>query len=432
MALAVVGIVMLTTSMAAFAQTKGPEFGLLDVTAEATGIGLQGGNPTSSPYPAAAALLPNASATLATGPSGTARSSILWPGPLVGSFGSLVNVIGTPLPPELVSQTNYPVVASAEAGAGGEDAETLGPMTASVKGSDSKASTALSDVAVPEVLSVGRVVTTARSFLDDAGNAAAEARSELQGVEIGPLRIASITAIAKGSTDGTTATTTHELSFTGATLGDRPITFGPDGIHVGDAVVPVGQVLDGAKPATDEFGLTAYVTQPIEQKTADGTATLHSGSLIVDWSPPPDPTGKLPPGRFTFVLGGASVVLNATLGSAVEGAAGESDGFFAPADPGTVLPTPGLSAPTESGASLPGPSLGGGGSDVGGSSPAVDAPIQGATPIELAGIVSDRVPFGWVLIGILGGLLAGTGLSSLREQAVSGALGGRRCPMEGR
>lgn len=427
-ALVAVGVVLLVTASAGVtvsAQEAEGELGFFDITAEASGIGASFGDPTAQPYPVAAGLLPNAHASLSAGPSGRARSSLLWPGPLVGNAGSLANVIGTPLPPEVVSQANYPVVAQAEAGGGGTDEAAVGPMTAKVEGSDSRAATTLTDVTAPDVVTAAKVVTTSRSYLE-GGKAISLAESVLEGVSVagGVLEIARIRTLARGVTDGVTASTTQELTVTGVTLNDQAVTIDGEGINAGAGVVPIGDVLEGAKPATDGFGIRAFVTDALKQESAGGAALLDTGAVVVEWSPPE--SGQF----FTVVLGGSSVRVSATPGSGF-GAGGVGDEFFAPADPGTVLPTPSFSpsadlplSPPVADSTLAGPA-----SNTGGG-PAVAAPIQSGSSLELASAVSDRVPFGWVLVGIIGALLAGSGLHTFRQQALAAAIAGGTCPLE--
>jgi hypothetical protein len=423
-ALVVAGVVLLVGAFAgavASAQEESTELGFFDVAADASGIGASFGDPTMQPYPVAAGLLPNAHAGLAAGPSGQARASILWPGPLVGNAGSLANVVGTPLPPEVVSQANYPVVAQAEAGGGGRDEAVLGPMTAKVEGGDSRATTTLTDVSAPDVVTAAKVVTTSHSYLE-GGKAISVAESVLEGVRVGggALEIGRIRTIARGVTDGVTASTTQEMTVTGVTVNDQAATIDHDGIHLAGGTVPIADVLTGAEPATQGFGLRAFVTDPLKQEGAGGAALLDTGAVVVEWSPPE--SGEF----FTVVLGGSSVRVSATPGSAF-GAGGAGDEFFAPADGGAVLPTPDFSASAD----VPlGSSVGPTGAATAGRGAAVAAPIQsGAPPLELAASVSDRVPFGWVLVGIVGALLAGSGLHSFRQQALAAAIAGGPCPL---
>ncbi|MCU1373065.1 MAG: hypothetical protein JWO68_351, partial [Actinomycetia bacterium] len=297
----------------AVAQTADePALGVFDVTADATGIGASFGDPNTQPYPTAAGLVPSATAQLGAGPSGHALSSIAWPGPLLGNAGTLANLIGTPLPAEVVNNGNDPVRADASASGGERDEQTLGPMSAVVDGTGSTARTALTDFAQPSVVSAARVVTKGRSYLD-GGTAVALAESQLEGVEIaGLIKIDSIRTTAKGTTDGQAATTDQDVVITGVTVQGQGATIDGTGIHLGPqaAPSPLDPVVSGANQALKAFGMEAFVTKPMEQTGAGGAGLVRSGSVVFVWEPPN--SGQ----RFTVVLGGASAQVEATPGSA--------------------------------------------------------------------------------------------------------------------
>jgi hypothetical protein len=425
-----VGALLVVGSFAAGASADdGGGIGFFDVSANATGIGASFGDPTSSPYPVAAGLVPNTVAQLTAGPSGQAQSSVLWPGPLAGNAGSLANVIGTPLPPEVVSNANYPVVARASSAAGGSDEDTLGPMHAKVAGSDSAASTTLSNVDAPGVVTAAKVATTSHSFIE-AGKPTAVGESVLEGVTVGGgvLSIGSIHTVARGATDGAQATTSQKVTVAGVTVNGQPATIDRSGLHVSGSNVPAGSVLDGGKPALDPFGVTAYVTDPRSQSSSGGAGAIESGSVIVVWSPPS--SGQY----FVVVLGGSSVAVRATPGSDFAAGSGGPGDFFTPAEPTAVLPTPSFS-PSAGGAgaalgALPSSTPSGGGGSRVGAGVAAAAPIQSGAPLDLAVAVTDRPPLGWVLIGVVGACLLGLGVHSFRQQALAAAVAGTACPLE--
>jgi hypothetical protein len=425
-----IGLLLLVGSCAAVASADDSGgVGFFDVTANATGIGASFGDPTSSPYPVAAGLVPNTVAQLTAGPSGQAQASVLWPGPLAGNAGSLANVIGTPLPPEVVSNANYPVVARASSAAGGSDEDTLGPMHAKVAGSDSTASTTLSNVDAPGVLTAAKVVTTSHSFLD-GGKPTAVGESVLEGVTVagGVLSIGTIHTVAQGATDGAQATTSQKVTVAGVTVNGQPATIDRSGLHMSGSSVPAGSVLDGGKPALDPFGVTAYVTDPRSQSSTGGSGAIESGSVIVVWSPPS--SGQY----FVVVLGGSSVAVRATPGSDFAAGGGGAGDFFAPAEPTAVLPTPSFSPSAGSAGAaldaLQSSTAGGGRGATAGSGSAAAAPIQSGAPLDLAVAVTDRPPLGWVLIGIVGACLLGLGVHSFRQQALAAAVAGTHCPLE--
>jgi hypothetical protein len=419
--LAVGSFLVAASATAAFAQTGDEaQLGFFDVSADATGIGASFGDPKSQPYPVAAGLVPNSVAQLSAGPSGQAQSSILWPGPLLGNAGSLANVIGTPLPPEVVANLNFPVVARANAGGGGREEKTLGPMHAVVDAKGSRATTALTDFNAPGVASAARVLTQSETSAD-AGKASSRATSELQGVDIaGAVKIGRVRTVATGTTDGVRATTDHAVEVTGVSVGGQAATIDADGLHVGGTAVPVGSATGGAKPVLEGLGLSAYVTKPIEDSSTAGSGHVNSGSVVIVWSPPQ--SGQY----FTVVLGGSAVNVNGTPGSELAGAK-PAGGFFAPPGTESVLPTPSFSPSADAVGSTPLPA-----SSAASPAPAANPPSLGGSPLQEAAAVSDRVPFGWVLIGLVGACLVGNGLRTVRQRTLDASAITTRCPLERR
>lgn len=438
-ALLAVGLAMVASPIAATvasAQTAGEEavLGFYDVSAEANGIGTFFGDPASQPYPVAAGLAPHALAQLGAGPSGRALSSITWPGPLLSNAGSLANVIGTPLPPELVANANYPVRAEANAAAGARDEQNVGPMSAVVDGGDSTARTALSDFKATGIVSAARVVTKSRSYLE-GGLPVAVAETELQGVEVGgQVRIETVKTIARGRTDGQEATTEQEVVVSGVTVGGQGATIDADGLHLGPETNPnpATALIEGAAPALEPFKMRAYVTEPSEQSSEAGAGSISTGAVVFEWEL--GDSGQ----RYTVVLGGASVALSATtegLGGAIEdfGDAGAFDsvGGFGGGDSGLPSSAAFVAGATPSTAGALGGTTGGsrGGSGSGGGG--ATGEIVSPSDLSLASATSDRVPLGWMLIGGIGMLFIGSALHRMRDQALAAALGGgMRCPLE--
>jgi hypothetical protein len=418
----VAGLLMMAAPVAVWAQTSDSSAaGFFGVEADANGVGMTFGDPTSQPYPLGAALVPNAVAQLGIGPSGHALSSMAWPGPAAGNAGSLANVIGTPLPPEVVANANDPVRAEAQASGGNRQEQTVGPMSAVVDGASSEAATTLSDFAAPGIVSAARIVTRSRSFLDN-GKATAVAETQLQGVEIaGVLHIDSLLTTAKGSTDGTVATTDKQVVISGVTVQGQQASIDDKGIHVApvaDQPNPLLPVVDAANQALAGMTMKAYFTQPIEEHTEGGAAVVNTGALIIDWNA--GGSGQ----HLMAVLGGAGVNVSATPGSDFGLGGGDLE-----------IPTPSLSAPAPSFDSSP--------------VQAVAAPTQRliaapkpapvakkkavAAPLATAPVSAnypDSVPLGWVVIGVIGMMLAGLGLHQLRGRALAMAAASTTCPLE--
>jgi hypothetical protein len=286
-------------------------------------------------------------------------------------------------------------------------------------------------------VSAARVVTESVSALDGS-KATSTATSELEGLDIGGvLKIGHVRTVASGSTDGLRAETTHQVEVTGASVNGQAATIDAAGLHFGGQTIPAGPITDGAKPAFDPFGLHAYVTKPVEQSANAGSGQVISGSVVVVWEPPPPPD-QFPdqaksPSKWVVVLGGSTVRLNGTPGNGLPAAAASPGDFFAPPAPETVLPTPSFSPPAESGATAfdtstaPSPAV----APVPRGGRASGTPGFSSPAFQDAAAVSDRVPFGWVLIGIIGACLMATGLQTIRQRAITAAGTTTRCPLEG-
>jgi hypothetical protein len=295
-------------------------------------------------------------------------------------------------------------------------------MYALVDNNDTKAMTALTNFAAPGIVSAARVVTTSRSYLDASGHAVAIAESVLQGVEIaGLIKIENVHTIAKGTTDGSKASTEQEVVVSGATAQGQGITIDDKGMHIGPQTSPnpLDPAVEGLDPLLKGMSMRAFVTKPLEQRTQDGSATMRTGSVVFEWKMGGGPQ------IVTVVLGGSSVSMSATPGSSfglgespVTGGSGDlgSAGFTSSAGSGTV----GLGAT-------------GGGGLVPSISRAGTRPVGTASepvPFDLASSMTDRVPLGWMIIGVLGMCLIGMSLHGLREQALGAALAGSTCPLE--
>jgi hypothetical protein len=421
-----VGGIMVAAPMSmAVAQTAPEEaatLGFFEVNADAAGVGVAFGNPAAPPYPTAAGLVPNATADFSGGPAGRAVSSIAWPGPLAANAGTLAGLVGVPLPPDVLANANYPVKAEAAASGGNRDEQSLGPMTSIVDENQALSRTAMTDFAAGSVVSAARVVTKSRSYLEGSTTGAV-AETILQGVEIGgQVKIDTVKTIATAITDGTTATLDHEVVVSGVTVGGQGATIDQEGMKIGPSTNPnpAGEVVKGFNEGFASGGMQAFLTEPSENQSTGGAGSISSGALVFIWKM--GDSGQ----QFVVTLGGATARVQATPGTALDlgtdalGSIGGGD--TGSADFGS------LSSPVDLGstASFGSPTTGGG-SGGGGRSAVVPADdILGFEPVSA---ISDRVPMGWMLIGILGMFFLGMGLQGLRETALTGALG-TACPLE--
>lgn len=388
--------------------------GFFDVSGDANGVQVSYGNPA----PLAGGYVPHSTAQLGAGPSGHALTSLAWPGELAGNAGTLGGLVGIPLPPNVLANGNDPVKAEAQS-SGGRDEQSLGPMRALVDGASSSASTAVADFSGAAAVGVGRVVSKARTYIASDGQPTAEAETDLQDVTIGGLiHIASVTAVAKGSTDGNKATLTRTMSLSGVSVQGQGATLDDKGLRVGaqNSPNPLDPVSAGANEALKAMGMRAYVTKPLSQTDNAGSGFVNTGAVVFTWSP--DPANV-----FTVVLGGAAVTVKATPGSASDltGLGSEASSLTGGASFGPSL---------DSGSSISGsPSLSSG--------PASGSPRRTgggavASPVGFtnASSISDRVPMGWMLIGLAGMVFIGLGLDGMRAATLDLAGAGTTCPLE--
>ena len=424
----VLGGVMIAAPMSmAVAQTADIEstIGFFEVSGQSAGIGIEFGNPDSATGYPVVGLVPSASSTFSGGPAGRAVSSIAWPGDLVANAGTLASLVGVPLPPDVLANANYPVKAEASASGGARDEQSLGAMTAIVTEKDAVARTALSDFSSPAVVSASRIVTKTRSF-EDGGQAGSIAETEMNGVEIaaGLVKIDTVLTIAKAVSDGTTATLEQSVTVSGVTVGGQAATIDESGMHFGPSSNPnpLDAPVAGFNEGFAEAGFEAFVTKPVDQTSEGGAGSVSSGAVVFVWT-----MGDA--GNETVVtLGGSRARVQATPGSALDlgtdldSLTGAGDFGSGSADLGS------FSAPVDldSTGSFGSPSTGSSGSGGGGSK---IVPADAVLGFENVSTLSDRVPIGWMLIGILGMFLVGSGLHGLRAATVTGAFG-TACPLE--
>ena len=417
---AIAGLALAVSPVIAFAAEGDGGVGTFRVFGDAHGIGVMLEQPGSSTAPVpAAGLVPDAYAELGSGPAGMALSTVAWPGALIGNAGTLA-AVAAGVPPDIANFGNDPIKAQAQASGGNRDEQSLGPMYALVDGAKAHARTAISDFNSQGVVSAAKIFSQTRTFQDEAGNVTSIAESQINGLEIGGvLRIENVKMVAQGTTFGDSTEMTQKTTVSGVTVQEQPCTIDETGTHCGgnDSPSPLDPVAEGANQILTNMGMTAYVTKPAVHKSTGGDGDIRTGTLVVFWQMD-EATNTV------FTIGGANITLRATpgggdfgdltgdLGSVTGGATGSVGGFD-----GGSFDSGGGVTPSVSGGSSGASSSG---SDL---SPAPVA-LGGAEPI------SDRVPFGWMLIGIVGVLMLGSGLHGLRTTALEGALLSSACPLD--
>lgn len=435
-AMVVAGVVMLAAPVAVWAQGEGDLVGF-NLAAEASGVSLLFGDPGAQPYPIAAAQVPQAAATFATGPTSSALSSVAWPGPLAANAGSLSGLLlplcvpdgnGVCIPkpdPAVQGLLNYPVRAEASY-PGGRPQDAMGPMVAAAGARVSDAQAAVADFTSPGLVSVGRVTTHARTEL--AGSrVVATAESVLSDVALagGVIKIAALRTVVQAASDGSEVTTSRDVTVEGMEVAGQPATITEKGLRVGSTAGD--NPADGVVAAANEqllrrMGITLLLTKTLDDRPGPGAANLTSGSLTMVWDL--GGSGYVA----TVTLGGAAVRAQAGTGTEV---AGEEPASESP--PGTVTSPPLKGTPVgELPAALrPRPSSPGGSPPAPAGHRALVPPV-GEPPVVRAASYAHSPGPRWVGMGLAGALAAGAGLARLRRLSLAGAPGAGSCPGGGR
>lgn len=177
----------------------------------------------------------DSAARLATGPRGSAYSSVGYPGPVVLGGEALLAQGGAQFPFDI---PDYPVLAQASTSGPTEDRDDQtvpgAVMAATAKGTEVVAETSAAGAPADPIVTYGNVRSIGSSTVTDA--AAARARVELNDVVVaqGVLVIDSIVTELSATSDGATATSDGRTSYSGAALLGLPVTIDGTGVHFVD------------------------------------------------------------------------------------------------------------------------------------------------------------------------------------------------------
>ena len=286
-AMALVAGATLVRSGSADAQDAAPvsTIGGFEGTAAASGVRVVYNPEGILPIPPPIDLsIPDALATIASGPSTFARASVADPGDLLSNPDALLTQGSPDYPAGAIPP--YPFRISASSGSGAPTA-TLTPLPgleASVSalpdGSEATASTPRATAPAIVTFGTARSHTTTHT---DGSTVTLEASSTLSDFDLlGVLTIDSVATRLSVTSDGTTTTTSGGTVVTGASVLGTPVVIDADGIHPREdargvesaAVTAVNDLLTG-------LGLRITVASPVEQE-APQAGQLISPGLRVD------------------------------------------------------------------------------------------------------------------------------------------------------
>ena len=355
-------------------------------------------------------VIPEAVSTLRNGPIGTGLAAVVWPGSLMGSFGSLLITASGGKAPAGATVLNDPVKAEAHTNVG-PDTVTYNQvpgttMKAVAKDTEVSAAATVSASQDNPVGTFGKSTGTSSTVLTGPSTAVATAHSSVQDVSLaaGQVHIAGVTSDAKATTDGKTAKVVGKTVVTGMTIAGIPVSVDEHGVTVQGSSLPLSPATDVVNAALSSAGMSIALSQPSGKPDGE-SATYIAGSLVFVWT-------QQPGYSTTVVLGGANVSVVASPGFNYTP---PSTGFTGP---GTTTPFTGTGTapgPTTGAVQAPGPQLPGVTSPtVTGPAPSTATPVLAAAKRTLPGGLSP-----WLaVVGLLGSGLLAAGLRRLPDRVL--------------
>jgi hypothetical protein len=415
----------------------------------ANGNGLQivFDNPSglSGSHPIGYVGLPEASAQFETGPLGLGRASVIWPGALLGNFGSAAPLFIPPPYGKYFSNLNDPIRAEAHVPGGPADASyppaagsgAPASMVSHADNNSVNSNAGVGGINIAGLIQSGTISSQGTTAVTNSA-ATSTGTSTVSGVNLlgGLIRIDSVKSTATAMSDGNKAHGSGTTVITGASLanGAVPITIDNSGFHLATSNAPLGGLLGSLDTALNPVLKALNLEIHTLPTTTSGTGSQYnvlSGGLVITYTLPATLTNlvsslwlKLPSiglpsipsflkdGFVTMTIGGATANVNAT------------PAFVPQADVPVTGSTPGAlpaSSATSGGSGSTGPTTGPGGG--GTSSPALAASPAALAPTRQRPATSQvpLSPIGFfkglrllaVLLAVVGSILLAGGLVKL-------------------
>ena len=423
----IVAIVGMPATSAQEAQAPPATLFSYDLTSGANGYAMFYEDPSGSRQ--GEGNVPEASASLTTGPIGLGLASMAWPGSVAANGGTLVLVLA-PDAPEEASELNYPV--RAEARTGQEPATTKNEIPGASMVATATPALVEAEGKVQDTTGESGGFGPSRAYskvtLDGAkGTSQSASRVEKISLAGGVIKIDSVTSTAEAVTDGVKASGDASTVVSGMTIGGQPATVGEDGVTIGEEGQPANAVANQiARQALAQSGAEIVLGAPT--KELDGpTGVVSAPSLVISW--------ESEGGTFAVILGGARAAAtgappldDALLGGDTpvsdvdpvpaagdagdgggtgSGSTGDTGGAVEPTDPG---------APADDGAAAAPP-------DDGGGEVALDA--------APARSLSKPVRPVFFLLGLLAALLVAMGMRRMGDDVLAERAASASCPLDG-
>ena len=447
----VVAALFIVPSAAVLAQTSGePPLGGYKIEGRSQAINVIHDSP-DSPAPAHPDFdgsVPAAQSVIDTGPIGHGLSSIFWPGPLGGNFGSALKQLSqvcapvlpvpgippvcAPIPQELKDngdRFNTPIRAETFYPQAPQDAKYENipgsSMTSHIDPSGRKVEAVgrLDGFGAAGVGVVSQLTATSTSTLTDT-TGAAEAISEVSGVVLANnlLTIDRVVSKAKVTTNGSSATPEGGTTIEGLKIAGQETTVDSQGIHIGGQSNPLhNQINQAIAQALAQSGLKIIVV-PSEGTSNGATGSFTAGAVVIQYT---DSKNQIAPNGahndVTVSLGGAMATVDSSPG--VNPDLGETPPVEGATDPGT--PDAGAVA---------GPDIAPVGLGDIATPPALLASPRGTRPAvlptRLVSLNNFGIAWGLALLAIIAAMGVAFGLRRLTDDVFAAAPASAACPLE--
>ena len=419
------------------AGSPGSNFGNIDITVTATGLRSPFYSHTGEDVEGEA---PYAFASLQSGGTGSALTSVFWPGGTGGNGGSTLkllaggcvppnpgNTVPIPVPvpvpvpclahtPDLPDPVYQNLNDSYKAEVQSSDNKTT--VTKSSPGIDMTATandklTAASTVMAGEKLpgagdTFGTTTSSSSIKLTGPNTAVIDAVSLVRNIKIGggALTIDSVKSLAHAVTDGKKASGSTGTVVNGMKIAGTPVTVDNKGVHIKGQGSNLPS-LDALNSALEKAGISVYVANP-NKKVKGASVNLFSGQLVL-MQDNPQYTANANDSATVMSFGGASIA--ADTNRAFQFSAPPPVGAPPAAQQPGSTTTPGVSAPSSG--SVPSSPT------VAGEPPQGQSPVLAAAETKLPGGIAA----GWVVLSLLGAGLIAAGLKRLPDRVLAASGG---------
>lgn len=241
--------------------------------------------------------IPDALATIASGPVTFARAAVADPGDLLANPDALLALADSSWEPGTIPPYPYRVTASSGVGEP-EAASSPAPglhARVEVDSSSSWAQSTTPAMDAPAIATIGSMSSTATTSTDGS-TVTVRSQAEISGVDIlGLVTIDSVVTDLTATSDGTDTSIDGGTIVTGASVLGQPVTIDADGVHLaGDPSAPpdpllggvIGPLVGGVNDLLAGAGIRITVAGPVELDGGTGGELASAGLRIdLDLSP---------------------------------------------------------------------------------------------------------------------------------------------------